>query len=371
MLGEMDLPVGLTPLVVWPVKGSSSLTPIQAAKAEVEARETEERNRLLYVALTRPRDRLYIAGAQARDKLPAGCWYDVVTRALEPHLTTIESADGTTVRRIETPQTAPPEPRRAHLSGAGLAAPRPAWMTLPAPREVQPAIPIAPSRLAPYDFDDSGEPQARPVLPTDARAEQTTVGPQGGSPNRFLRGTLTHALLQHLPGLPPATWATAARAFLDQRASDLPLPVRRSMASETLAILNDSTFSALFGPSSLAEVPIVAELPNPSGKGLPVRLHGQIDRLVETPDAVLLIDYKTNRDAPTTLDGVAEAYLVQLAAYRVALAAIFPDKPVRAALLWTETAQLMEVPQATLADYGARLWELGLAKGMLASASPS
>ena len=95
------------------------------------------------------------------------------------------------------------------------------------------------------------------------------------------------------------------------------------------------------------------------GKGPPLKLNGQIDRLVETANEIMIIDYKTNRPPPTVVSDVAETYLVQLSAYRVALAAIFPGKTVRAALLWTQTPSLMEIPAATLDAYGSRLWELG------------
>ena len=61
---------------------------------------------------------------------------------------------------------------------------------------------------------------------------------------------------------------------------------RHSIASETLAILTAPEFAPLFGPQSRAEVPIVALIPNPKGKGPPLKLIGQLDRLVDRePDA--------------------------------------------------------------------------------------
>ena len=250
----------------------------------------------------------------------------------------------------------------SHAAGDGTAAPRPAWMELKAPREAQPAIPVAPSRLAPYDFDDTGEPTAHSQRAAEAAGRKTEVSvtsPRSDDPNRFLRGTLTHALLQHLPGLPSQSWPKSASAFLDVRGAELSRGVRASIKVETLSILNDATFAALFGSSSRAEVPIVAELPNPAGKGPAIKLNGQIDRLVEMADEILILDYKTNRPAPTQLSQVPAAYLMQLAAYKLALAAIFPGKSVRAALLWTQTPSLMEIPGEILDAYCSRLWELG------------
>jgi ATP-dependent helicase/nuclease subunit A len=80
-------------------------------------------------------------------------------------------------------------------------------------------------------------------------------------------------------------------------------------------------------------------------------LAGQVDRLVVMPDAVLIADYKTNRPAPRTLDEATArypAYIKQLALYRDVLARLYPDRPVRAALVWTDTPELMEIPAAAL-----------------------
>ena len=368
-LPQSRSPSAIPDLAVWPIKGSSHLSAIKDAKDAIKRDETRELNRLLYVALTRPRDRLYIAGFQSRETLPAGCWYDLITSALARDLTPVTLPDGRVVKRLTVEQTAPTEAAKEHVAHDGTPAPRPAWMDTPAPREAQPAIPVAPSRLAPYDFDDAGEPVALPTAPSAAHPsdpapastprEATVAGPQRFTDNRFLRGTLTHALLEHLPSLPSSTWPRAAAAFLDRRAADLAIHVRTSIANEALTILTDPTFAPLFGPSSRAEVPIVAQLANPAGKGQALKLNGQIDRLVETPDCVMIVDYKTNRPPPADLSQVPSAYLIQLAAYRLALAAIFPGKPVRAALLWTQTPSLMEVPAAALDLYGSRLWQFG------------
>jgi len=63
---------------------------------------------------------------------------------------------------------------------------------------------------------------------------------------------------------------------------------------------------------------------------------------------VLIADYKTNRPAPRRLDEVPRAYIRQLALYRAVLAKLYPDKPVAAALIWTDVPDLMEVPAEVL-----------------------
>ena len=98
---------------------------------------------------------------------------------------------------------------------------------------------------------------------------------------------------------------------------------------------------AAFAPGSRAEAPLAA-LVNERV------IVGQIDRLVVTDKAVIVVDYKTNRPPPKRVDDVAAAYLTQMAAYRAALARIYPDRPVRCALLWTDGPRLMELPDALL-----------------------
>ena len=83
--------------------------------------------------------------------------------------------------------------------------------------------------------------------------------------------------------------------------------------------------------------------------GRTIAVAGQIDRLAVTPEAVLIADYKTNRPAPRTVEDVPKPYVTQLALYRAVLAGLYPERPVRAALVWTEVPDLME-----LAARGAR-----------------
>ena len=84
---------------------------------------------------------------------------------------------------------------------------------------------------------------------------------------------------------------------------------------------------------------------------------GKIDRLVRAGEAILIVDYKTNRPPPTEVDEVAEAYLLQLAAYRLAVARIFAHQRVRAAILWTDGPRIMEIPAAMLDGAESRLWQ--------------
>jgi ATP-dependent helicase/nuclease subunit A len=357
LVEAQDTPAGVAETRYWPVKGTSDLPAVKASKAVEAEREANERNRLLYVALTRPRDRLYVAGFTAKDpaKLPSSCWYRTIEAGLAAHLVVVDVPHGR-VRRLEQLQRGQIEKPR-HDAGADLvSASRPDWASRPAPKEATLSVPLAPSRLAPLESDENGDALERPATPT---AEPQVLPPGVSSDTRrFLRGTLTHALLEHLPGLPAATWDKAAQRFLATRGKELTAGVRRTIAAETLAILRHETFAVLFGPDSQAEVPLVAEIPRPHGDGPPLKIFGQIDRLARDGDVVRLIDYKTNRPPPTDEADVAEVYLLQLAAYRLALGRIYPGCEVACAILWTDGARLMEIASTRLDEATQRLWAL-------------
>jgi ATP-dependent helicase/nuclease subunit A len=112
-----------------------------------------------------------------------------------------------------------------------------------------------------------------------------------------------------------------------------------------LLLIESRDFAALFAPGSRAEVPIVGKL---VVRGEDKSVSGQVDRLAVTKDAVLIADFKTNRPAPRKIDEVPSGYVHQLALYRAVLMKLYPDRPVRAALIWTEVPDLMELSPDTL-----------------------
>jgi ATP-dependent helicase/nuclease subunit A len=167
------------------------------------------------------------------------------------------------------------------------------------------------------------------------------------------RGTLVHRLLQSLPDIAPVRRRDAALSYLARNADGWTDDERQSLAEGALALIEDERFAHAFAPGSRAEVSIVGRLDRP---GRPQALvSGQIDRLVVTEREVLIVDYKTNHAPPKTPAEAPQGYVRQLALYRAVLARLYPQKGVRAALLWTETPELMEISapalDAALASY--------------------
>mgnify|MGYP005840437981 CR=1 FL=1 len=309
-------------LLAW--RGSSNVNevgPLAAARDTLKQDEDAEYRRLLYVALTRAEDRLYVAGWEAKKGGGAArTWHELIADGFALLADVEEIAEGPqrTLLRHACPQKIKAEAEMEDSAPGGETA-CPDWARQPASAEPRPSRPLAPSRMA------GGEPAALSPL---------SGGRDGDA---LLRGRVIHRLLELLPDLPPAARRDAAARFLAQPAFGLDGETAAAWRDEVMAILDDPAFAPLFAAGSLAEAPITGVIDD--GRVV----SGQVDRLAVTDDAVFVVDYKTNRPVPPDAGSVPAPYRRQMAAYRAVLARLYPDRVIRTALLWTDTAQLMEI----------------------------
>jgi ATP-dependent helicase/nuclease subunit A len=320
-------------LPLWRPRTDVAVPPYAAGRDAARRRQLEEYRRLLYVALTRAEDRLYICGWQTRKPAADVCWYSLCRDGLagvaEPfafNAKALIGRDGWTGEglRLSSPQIAVPKCDEEAVSAPGVG-PLPDWLRRPAPPEPDPPKPLVPSRPA--------EPEPALLSPLAK-----------GGRDRFKRGLIIHRLLQSLPDLPDADREAAARHYLAAAVHGLDEAAQDEICQEALAVLRHPDFARLFGSNSLAEVPLTGLV-----AGRPVA--GQIDRLVVDRDRVLIVDFKSLRPAPASEAEVSPIYLRQLAIYRAALARIFPGREVRCALLWTDGPLLMPVSPERLEGY--------------------
>ncbi|HWD49800.1 MAG TPA: double-strand break repair helicase AddA [Rhizomicrobium sp.] len=305
--------------VIFPLKKEDSPRAVLAAKAEADEAAQRERRRLLYVALTRAKDRLIVCGFENTNGVEDGSWYDLTRRAAQKIGIEVAREDETLLV-LGDADTEPFDGETA--KPARRDAPRP-WVLQPARTET-----VRPRLLRPSDAAGLEEPAT--LSPLD-----------GKNVERFRRGLLVHTLLARLPEIAPEKRKALAVRFLQANGHDEP----EKLADETLRVLIDPQFAACFAESSRAEVAIVADLPE-IGDG--ARLNGRIDRLAIMDTEVLAIDFKTNRPPPARAENVSTLYLAQMALYRAALAKVFPGKRIAMALVWTEGPHLMPLPDALL-----------------------
>ena len=300
----------------------------KAAREARVARTDAESLRLLYVALTRARDRLVVMGRAVRrpeEGFEAGSWWSVIAETFqrlgddEP-LNIRDIGDGVQRFGVDPGTLA-----------AGLA-PRPAPAAVPSWARTPPAPDSAARFASPSKMEETTRiPAPSPLA--------TTAGP-GARLGRFRRGDLIHRLLERLPDIALPERADAARRILS-RERDLDDAARDEMTAAAFAVLDDARFAPVFGPGSRPEVALTGSVGQ-------APISGRMDRLVVTPDRVLVVDYKTNRPAPDRVEDADPAYVLQMAVYASVLARLYPDRIVEAALVWTDGPRLMPVPAALM-----------------------
>jgi ATP-dependent helicase/nuclease subunit A len=294
-----------------------------------------EYRRLLYVAMTRAEDRLYVCGWQRSRKPPDECWHQLIRDGLSEldgvEEKTIEFAQGDgwlgSGLHLSCPQTVAAEPPARPPPPMADIAQLKSIFREPAPSEPRPPRPLAPSRRL----------AAPPPLqgPLEGRGESA-----------FLRGRLIHRLLELLPEEAPGDRAAAARRFLARPLYALDEATRGRIEAEVMAVLEDDAAAPLFGPRSQAEVPLAAVI----GKHV---VSGQVDRLLVEENRVLVVDFKSGRASPEGDSAIAEAYLTQMADYRAVLRAIFPGREIRCALLFTDGPALVWLADTLLDGHSA------------------
>ncbi|MDR4308790.1 double-strand break repair helicase AddA [Chelatococcus sambhunathii] len=309
---------GAAPIPVWAGRKDDDPSALAAARADLIAKAQGEHRRLLYVAMTRAKDRLVVCGHDIRKSRPEGAWYDLVAEAMAgaPNVEAIERTDGGQILRLASGSIVAPAEARADRPSVP---PEPDWLFAPAPHEAAPGRPLSPSA----------------ILAEDGQTQSFLSGP--GADMARLRGVLLHRLLKALPDVAPERRTEAAAHIAASGAEALGTDAALMLAKSALAIVEEPAFAAVFGPDSRGEVPVVGRLRD----GTPVS--GRIDRLAVTKESVLVVDHKTDRFPPAPGAPVPPAYRAQLAAYAELIAEIWPDRPVRAAILWTAAPRIDEV----------------------------
>jgi ATP-dependent helicase/nuclease subunit A len=293
--------------------------PVRArARAEGRDERMREYRRLLYVALTRARDRLYVCGYEGKDKREQGCWYDLVDGAMRrlDADKTIDETGEVFVRYGEVPVATAPS--------AGVATAK---------------VPLA---LAPWVRAAAPVEQGiRHVEPSVAVRGRGAGG--DGSGLGLERGRAIHRALEQLASAAPETWSAIATNVTGEFIAEPTLA--RTVVAEILRVRRDLLLSHIFGPGSYGEVPLrgLVEV-----GGEVVDLAARLDRVVVGEHDVLIVEYKTDRVVPKADTAIPPRYVAQLALYRLAVAQLFPGRPVKCAILWTAEARLSVLSSSAL-----------------------
>ncbi len=322
---ELDAP-GRGSFLAWSPKKDLDCLAVAKVRDQGRRERMDEYRRLLYVAMTRAEERLYIMGCYGAHEPPTDCWHQMIWRSLEESLTPVPAFwnGDETVWRLRSGDERP-ERQSARPVESDERDPLviPAWLNEPVIGGF-----IEPTRVRPSK-----------ALSSEARDKIASPGIEFGR--------AFHVLLQELPKISSKHHEQSANSILNTRFSAIAGSTRAAVVRQALAVLNIASLGPLFGPGSIAEAPIAGVVELPAGRFVDVS--GRIDRLVELREEVWFADFKTGK--PKSFDDDAKGYLEQLALYAAALKEVFPLKPIRALLVWASGPSVDEFTQVELADY--------------------
>ncbi|MHA1540110.1 MAG: double-strand break repair helicase AddA [Alphaproteobacteria bacterium] len=299
--------------------GSSFTTKIAERDAE---KDLAERNRLLYVAMTRAEDRLIICGAlpSNRKNLTEKDWYQLVLSAFEGGALSDVKSEGEGENKgynLANPQTDKPkkssEKQRVMKSDHSLQ--DVSWMH----QKIETHVDAFPEKIRAS--------QAVPIHP---------LTPSIAQENAMARGTLTHRLLEFLPEIIPTERAQKGGGYLTEYAQNIPEKERVEMLSNVLNLMDNAEYAACFGVGSRAEVSLEGFV---DGQ----KVTGQIDRLLVTDEKVYIIDYKTGHSSPETAADIPPIYINQMRVYKTLVSQLYPEKNISCALLWVEALKIIAI----------------------------
>ncbi len=286
---------------------------VLSLQADKRQRDEAERDRLLYVAMTRAERWLIVCGTEqtqsSGEKLN---WHERIEDGLRSL-----GADS-----IQTP------------TGSGLRFSAGNWSKNVESNEFETTaskdVPEIP------EFGRAAQPSTPVILsPSKMGGDKVLVGEPGVASGGARKGRLLHLLLERLPGLQNPL--TAATSLLSRGPDTVDKEEVAELVKEAKAVF--AAYPHVFGRESLAEVEIVADIPT-----LGSRVSGAIDRLVVSDERVLAVDFKTNTLVPKVPYETPIGILRQMGAYLEGLEAIYPNRKIDVAILWTETGELMELP---------------------------
>ncbi|MCA3626751.1 MAG: double-strand break repair helicase AddA [Methylobacterium sp.] len=324
---------------LWTARKEDEAEPLALERQNRKARQYEEYRRLLYVGLTRARERLYVTGhlatnanARAVEVPPKDRpveewpWHALVAAGLSERqglVQRITAEDGTT-----TALRWPPRARDQHPEHPAEKPPQPAW---PAPdwvlerlaRETRPALAVPSHVIAAAREPDRDRPDQR----ADARRE----------------GIFIHRLLQFLPRFSQNERRSLALDLLRQEFGDGARDREAKLVDEVLSLFAHPEFAPFLTPDWRAEVALAGHVRLPSGERrfVPARL----DRLRWRDGRIELLDFKTGFRAP---GGPDARVLTQMALYRALLADLFGVTEVRCHLGWPRLRHVEMLADAQL-----------------------
>ena len=356
------------PLIAWSTGKPQESPCVKEARAQHLKAAQEEHRRLLYVALTRAEERLYICGVASKKMNEAHSWYSMVSKALlatgalqevpafwsasdkvlrygdggnDLSKSAFTKADETVVNNSVMPNI-------------------PTWLWQEAVYETNPPPPLRPSNAlsaadSAEDFVLFGLPDYAPNLlrddddaqeakgePSHSNTPAKSIIPSAYAAQQF--GTLFHALVAKLASVDETARAKSLTAFCEKDET-LEATMREALANQIQAFFNHAPMQDFINANTQFELPIAGSLPFDDDDGAHIiPLAGRIDGLVINETTLFLCDIKTGSRTPKK----RQQALAQLALYEALLARIYPHHTIETAILWASLPHAERLEKSAL-----------------------
>lgn len=331
--------------VTYPTEATENVEIIKTHKAKVDDKESHERLRLLYVAMTRARQWLVVAGhgtPQEND------WYSLIKSAFSDikHFEISEpdaQDDKDKILRIETGKWAQTYAKRTDISCKKLSSAKsykdqkttkkqpykiPKWLTEQAPSAATQYV----KNFTPSTLNTSTVAPSHEIQHAQADDENYSI-----DDHPLFKGRFLHAALDYLTRTPPAK---AALEILHKTVPEEYKKEAENLISSAETLISTPELAFLFAKNAQGEVPLSVRLPDwPEAP-----FYGIIDRLIVTSKIVWAVDFKTTQNPATNPNAISEQILCQMGAYKKMLAILYPQHTIKMAILWTENHVLMPIP---------------------------
>jgi len=276
--------------------------------------ETEEEYlRLLYVAMTRAENELYICDYIKNNGSKENCWYEIIKQAVEKSgakRKRDDDMDGD-ILYIGDDDIFDSNPVNCNKKNIEC--------------EPQNSY-IIEDILDNISKNKEKKLESKIINPSTYYAESVLKNPHEGSIN-IENGKLVHKLLEILPDSPRDEWDDIIDIYLKNKNNT------QEIKRVVLKILNDEKFNFLFSKDSKAEVPIFGNLDGDI-------ISGRIDRLAIIDNTIYVVDYKNTNTLP---DFPPKNYIKQLELYKKLLTKIYVGKNIKCFILWTAFGEIQEI----------------------------
>ncbi|GHT90759.1 DNA helicase [Alphaproteobacteria bacterium] len=297
--------------------------------------DIEESRRLLYVALTRSEDFLYIMGEKSDRKLNDNCWYSACRTGVYSHK---ESASTSQVPSVTLDSV-------THLDSASTSQVQSAYLSAGSEAENGSSVMLVGEySYSPDDYQEVSSPTKSVSVPdwffqrdasvtldsiTHAKSVSSTLQEQDIASAASTYGDCVHLLLSEVNKYPRLLFDKIFMQLID--GFDLTDDLKNSAKAEVDRLLNISEYAFIFDENSMSEVPFIH-----NGH------EGRIDKIAfKDPDEIWIIDFKTGKPK----EEIPPEYAAQLSFYKEAVAEIFRDhqhKNLKPAILWTSASRLQQ-----------------------------